>query len=56
MVPVLVAVAVLVVLVVVVLVVVVVRCCLVRRSKDRAVRKAEKMAMENKEAGGKGSV
>ncbi|KAJ3613292.1 hypothetical protein NHX12_019542 [Muraenolepis orangiensis] len=57
MVPVLVAVAVLVLLVVVVVVVVVVvRCCLVRRSKDRAVRKAEKMAMENKEAGSKDSM
>ncbi|KAJ3612815.1 hypothetical protein NHX12_019073 [Muraenolepis orangiensis] len=54
MVPVLVAVAVLVLLVVVV--VVVVRCCLVRRSKDRAMRKAEKMAMENKEAGSKDSM
>ncbi|XP_059907553.1 C-type lectin domain family 14 member A [Gadus macrocephalus] len=54
MVPVLVAVALLVLLVV--LVAVAVWCCLVRRSKDRAVRKAEKMAMENKEAGGKDSM
>jgi len=56
MVPVLVAVAVLVVLVVLVVVGVVgVRCCLARRSKDRAVRKAEKMALKNA-AGGKDSM
>ncbi|CAL8298338.1 unnamed protein product [Arctogadus glacialis] len=54
MVPVLVAVALLVLLVA--LVAVAVWCCLARRSKDRAVRKAEKMAMENKEAGGKDSM
>lgn len=53
LVPVLVAVAVLVVLVVLALVAV--RCCWVRRSKDRAVRRAEKMALKNA-AGGKDSM
>ncbi|XP_044022931.1 C-type lectin domain family 14 member A [Siniperca chuatsi] len=47
LIPVLVAVAVLVVLVVVV--VVTVKCCLMRRSKKRAMTKAEKMAMKSKD-------
>lgn len=47
LIPVLVAVAALVVLVVVIAVTV--KCCLMRRSKKRAMKKAEKMAMESKE-------
>ncbi|KAM4624982.1 C-type lectin domain family 14 member A [Polymixia lowei] len=52
--PVLIAVMGLVVLVV--LVVIMVKCCLMRRSKKRAVKKAEKLDMKNKETANKDSI
>ncbi|XP_071380349.1 C-type lectin domain family 14 member A [Centroberyx affinis] len=54
LIPALIAVMALVVLVVLVLAAV--KCCMMRRSKKRAMRKAEKMAMRSKEAAGKDSM
>uniref|UniRef100_UPI003AAC311C C-type lectin domain family 14 member A n=1 Tax=Centroberyx gerrardi TaxID=166262 RepID=UPI003AAC311C len=54
LIPVLIAVMALVVLVVLVLAAV--KCCMMRRSKKRAMKKAEKMAMRSKDAAGKDSM